>query len=159
MSKTKFLMTISALGIAVVLSGNTQADDAECGIWLCLPTGFPGAAGCAASHAAMLDRVSKLKSPLPAFSSCSASGNDEGHDFQHGVAAFVPAHNKCIEKGYSGNRLVCTRSIAVEASHIHGTSCSTHHESGIKEPAGCTRTDQYVRIFANGKQEGETYYW
>jgi hypothetical protein len=47
------------------------ASQAACGIWLCLPMGFP--AGCGAEKAAFLHRMEHFKSPLPSFSSCSVS--------------------------------------------------------------------------------------
>lgn len=158
MKKSKFLAAASIIGLASIFSSAAQAS-AECGIWLCLPSSFPSAAGCAASKAAMLDRVRQLKSPLPAFSSCSASGQDEGHDFVHGSAAYVPRSRVCVQHGYRGDGAACLRYRDVPAHYVEGKSCRIHHESGIREPKGCTRTYQFVRIFANGTQEGETYYW
>lgn len=157
--KKKLVSTICALGLASIFSGNVKADDAECGIWLCMPSGFPSAAGCAASQAAMLSRIKDLKPPLPAFSSCSASGSDEGHSFNHGRAAYIPPRRVCDKAGYRGDGYVCLSFRNVPAEYVEGTTCRAHHESGIYEPRGCTRTYRYVKIFANGEQEGETYYW
>lgn len=156
--KRKILVAACVVGLTGVFSSNAQADDAECGIWLCLPASFPAAAGCAASKAAMIERVRDFKSPLPAFSSCSASGSDDGHNFTHGTAAYVPRRSVCTgTSDYAGGG--CSGWRIEEAHYVHGTSCRTHHESGATEPVGCTKTVNVVSIFANGQQQGSTYYW
>lgn len=153
----KRFFLVAALVGATALSNTAQADDADCGIWMCLPTGFPE--GCVAAHAAMLKRVSELKPPLPAFSSCSASGTDDGYSFQYGNAAVIPARQECIDWRDKGDGLVCSDYEARPQRRIAGMACVEHHESGIKEPRGCIRTDRYVRIFENGEQSGQTYFW
>ena len=59
--------------LLVPLAGPTRAaSQAECAIWLCLPGGFP--AGCGSARAAMVQRIKKLKPPLPPFSACAVGG-------------------------------------------------------------------------------------
>ncbi|MGO3768162.1 hypothetical protein ACT3T8_15875 [Halomonas sp. AOP1-B1-8] len=157
MLNKKFFLVAALLG-ATALSNNAQAaSDDECGIWMCLPTGFPE--GCAASHAAMMKRVSEFKSPLPAFSSCSADNSDDGYSFEYGMAAIIPPRQECTDWRDKGDGLVCSNYEQKPEQRIEGTACVEHHESGIKEPRGCVRTERYAHILIDGEQYGQSYTW
>ncbi|WP_157608154.1 PhzF family phenazine biosynthesis protein, partial [Ruminobacter sp. RM87] len=90
---------------------DTSSDyDAECAIWLCLPTKFR-ASECAKAHKALVKRLAKLKPPLVPLSSCLESSSVSVGDAQisshDNVAAFIPSHKECIryeEKTIYGNR-------------------------------------------------------
>ena len=159
-------MRLKAIALAIPLAAGVllsppsyAASEAECAIWLCAPSGFPGAAGCAFALAAMIDRVRKFNPPLPPFGSCSQNGSNDGNSFQYGAAAFVPAHRSCANWGYRGDGLECRNWESIPARHIHGTTCRTHHESGLREPRGCTRTDHYVQTFQHGRAMGDVFYF
>lgn len=156
MLNKKFFLVAALLG-AAALSNNAQASDDDCGIWMCLPTGFPE--GCVAAHAAMVKRVSELKAPLPPFGACSADGTDNGYGFQHGVAAVIPARQECAAWSPSGTGQKCSAYELKPKQRREGVSCRVNQKSGFKEPRGCTHTERYVRILENGEQQGQTYYW
>ena len=74
---------------------DTSSDyDAECAIWLCLPTKFK-ASECAKAHKALVKRLAKLKPPLVPLSNCLKSSNVSVGDSQissnDNVAAFIPS--------------------------------------------------------------------
>ena len=66
-------LILSSVLVASTLTPCYAASQTDCGIWLCLPTGFPS--GCGAEKAAFLHRMEHFKSPLPSFASCSV-GSD-----------------------------------------------------------------------------------
>lgn len=158
-------MRFRALCFAIPLAGMAfslpaqAASEEECAIWLCAPAGFPGAAGCAMALAAMIDRLKDFDPPLPPFGECSSNGSDGGNDFNYGVAAYVPAHRTCSRYSYRGDGSYCSSYKDVAASHFHGRSCTTHHESGIRQPKGCTRTDRYVQVFINNQPPSDIFYF
>ena len=163
--KLKNLLLAAALLFSsglILPSTALAASEDECAIWLCLPGGFPS--GCGAAHSAMVDRVKNFKPPLPPFPSCVVNPSEGGGSSStmtssHGVAAYIPAHQECLRHGYSGDRLVCNSYRSVPERRVRGVSCTTHHESGIRTPEGCTRTDRYATVFIDGQQQGETYWW
>lgn len=134
------------------------ASEEECSIWICAPAGFPGAAGCAAALAAMIDRIKDLDPPLPPFSSCSQDNSDQGNSYQHGRAAFIPAHRECVRYNQNTKADICSRYKDVPSTHLHGQTCRQDRE-GNREPKGCTRTDHYVQVFINNQPPSDTFYF
>lgn len=161
--KMKKLCLSAALlfGSGLVLpSAAFAASQDECAIWLCLPGGFPS--GCGAAHSAMVDRVKDLKPPLPPFASCvvtGSGGSSSTMTSNFGVAAYIPPRRECTRYTWVGNREECASYRNLPERRVMGTSCRAHHESGIREPAGCTRTERYATVFVDGEQQGETYWW
>lgn len=91
-------MKMKLLVSAMLLSGSWLAgvqtaqaiDEDDCGIWLCLPQGFPS--GCAPHYAAYIARIThkpKPKPPLPQFSSCT-TGDASGQYFKEGYVPYIP---------------------------------------------------------------------
>lgn len=147
---------------AMLASGNAQAaSQDECAIWICAPGGFPS--GCAAAHAAMVSRIKDLKPPLPSFGECAVS--DPGMSqmgARHGRAAYVPEHTVCDSWRWTGgrdDRQECVSYRRVPERYVHNTTCTTHHETGERTPAECTRTVRFIEVYVDGALAGPTYYW
>ena len=123
------------------------ASEDECSIWLCLPGGFPN--GCAAAHAAMVKRVSKLKSPLPDFSSCVVNPPEGSADMKakDGYAAYIPSKYNSYTK------------TTTPASYIRGKICARLTGDKFKTPKGCVSTVRWAEVYLDGNQTGPTYYW
>jgi len=159
-------MRLKAIALAIPLAAGVllsppsyAASEAECAIWLCAPSGFPGAAGCAFALAAMIDRIKSFEPPLPPFGSCSQDGSNDGNTYRHGVAAFIPAHRTCRRYTDYYNRTVCDDWKTMPDQHVHGASCRRDEERAMWEPRGCTRTDHYVQTFQHGRPMGDVFYF
>lgn len=136
MKATIFALILLIASAALTVPVQAASQD-ECAIWLCLPGGFPS--GCGAAHAAMVKRVLRGKSPLPAFESCAVKTPDGGGAQMtslYGVSAYVPG------RGY-----------------IRGTTCEYDDERGLLIPAGCTGTYQWAEVYIDGRLAGPPFYW
>lgn len=135
-------ITIGLFSSAPVMA----ATEAECAIWLCLPTGFPS--GCGDAKSAFLKRIKKRKSPLPSFASCvlgqsdlpsGVDGSSGNMSYKEGVSAKMP-----------------------DGRYIDNTSCLVirrHGEIVTWKPYGCISTDSWVQTFMDGKAYGDKYYY
>lgn len=86
MKKLLSLSFLSAVLTASFFSSPALAmtdHEADCSIWLCLPSGFPS--GCSAGHKKFIDRIKKFRSPLPNFASCMVTPSPDS-----GVIADTP---------------------------------------------------------------------
>lgn len=152
---------------------DTNSDyDAECAIWLCLPTKFR-ASECAKAHKALVKRLAKLKPPLVPLSSCLESSSVSVGDAQisshDNVAAFIPSHKECIryeEKTIYGNRgkqivKECAEYGYTDDSYVKDKECIPNcGNTGCHPiPAGCTKTVHYVEVLVDGQVFGEPYYY
>lgn len=132
----------AAAALVLVLGAGIAraASEDECAAWLCITVGF-APPECAPAHTAMLKRMARFKSPLPAFASCSADGTDNGFEAQVGVAARI------------GNDR--------PPRYITGERCEyddNNQVQGDRRPAGCTGTYRYFIVAQHGRQLGETFY-
>jgi hypothetical protein len=157
----KFALSISFLSIFGLNSFNAlAASQDECAIWICLPGGFPS--GCGAAHSAMVKRLSKLKSPLPSFSSCVVASDTPGSSnmsFTYNYAAYIPQRQVCADRYYGwGDNDRCSTWKTVPRKMIKGTRCSTDYD-GYSDPAYCTATYEYADVFLDGVKTGKTRYW
>lgn len=109
------------------------ASQDECKIWLCLPGGFPS--GCGGAESAMKGRVKKGKSPLPAFSSCTADGSSQGMSSSSGRAAE-------IRNGQSW---------------VRDTTCRRHRTDYF--PSGCTGSGWFAEVLIDGTKQGDTFFF
>ena len=154
----------------VGVSYDTSNTSDSCGIWMCLPMGFPGAE-CQAPHREFHRRVAKGRSPLPSLSSCmdNQTASNSTLSSKDGVAAFIPKHkvrDKCIKYTmttasiYGGPQQICAEYSYrwVEDSYIRGAVC-IHGERGTTTPKGCTKTVNWVEVLDNNEKVGSTYYW
>lgn len=153
----------------VGVSYDTSNTSDSCGIWMCLPMGFPGSE-CQAPHREFHKRVAKGRSPLPSLSSCmdNQTASNSTLSSKDGVAAFIPKHtvkDKCIKytmttSSYGGPQKVCEKYSYkwVEDSYVRGAVC-IHGERGTTTPKGCTKTVKWVEVLDNNKKVGSTYYW
>ncbi|MBP3748822.1 MAG: hypothetical protein J6I35_04625 [Ruminobacter sp.] len=152
---------------------DTSSDyDAECAIWLCLPTKFK-ASECAKAHKALVKRLAKLKPPLVPLSNCLESSSVSVGDAQisshDNVAAFIPSHKECVryeEKTIYGNRgkqvvQECAEYGYTADSYVKDRSCNPNCGStGCHPiPAGCTKTVHYVEVLVDGQVFGEPYFY
>lgn len=78
----KMFIALLALNALVIPTSNAMSDhEADCSIWLCLPSGFPQ--GCGPALSKFKDRIKHFRSPLPNFGSCVAMPSNEiAIDFQ-----------------------------------------------------------------------------
>lgn len=153
----------------VGVSYDTSNTSDSCGIWMCLPMGFPGSE-CQAPHREFHKRVAKGRSPLPSLSSCmdNQTASNSTLSSKDGVAAFIPKHrvkDKCIKYNmtssfYGGPQKVCEKYSYkwVEDSYIRGAYC-IHGAHGTTTPKGCTKTVNWVEVLDNNEKVGSTYYW
>ncbi|WP_234498179.1 hypothetical protein [Vibrio maritimus] len=156
------LLTLSA-----IYSPNVSAaSDAECGIWLCLPTGFTS--GCGEARSAFWSRIKSFKSPLPGFHECIKSApNTSGHNAdnftsQTGIAAQIASYKVCtqtkrIRRGGEWQE-TCVAWETVPATVIKGVRCRIDKE-GHRSPAHCTKTLRYTEVYRNGQLFGQTHYY
>ena len=147
----------------------TTKHDNECGIWLCLPTGF--GEGCDKPYNIFLERITLRKSPLPNFSSCKQDSklsisNVSEFTSKQGVAAYIPAHqitDQCIQGYYNGQfgKYICTEWSykTIPATYIKNKTCYIDNHTGYSSPKGCTKTVSYAEVYINGQLLGEPYYY
>src|SRR5699024_761104 len=95
------LFLLAAPALFGVFNPALAASQAECAIWLCLPSGF-GPSECHAAHRAFLHRISPPhpKPALPPFSDCAmkgTGGNGDDLSYKQGYAAYVPAQQVCTD--------------------------------------------------------------
>ncbi len=154
------LMTVIFLPIAPAKA----ASEAECAIWLCLPTGFT--TGCGEAKSAFKKRLRKLKSPLPNFASCLVSGEHEEAgqastmDAKHGIAAYIPPREVCTEWRTHYDDRVCAKTEIVPSQIIKNTRCRRlHKDDDYKTPRHCSKTIKYTDIYMDGQIYGETNYY
>ena len=79
------LVLIGTFAITSIKPSHAQSDkDLDCGIWICLPGGFPG--GCEPYHDRLKERLKEGKGPLISLSSCgggSSKGTKYGREYYH----------------------------------------------------------------------------
>ncbi|WP_242452980.1 conjugal transfer protein [Photobacterium damselae] len=140
------LMIISLVGTMTPLSAT--ASDADCAIWLCLPTGFPS--GCSDAKSAFIKRIKKFKPPLPNIVSCLISSSD------------IPPE---ISNSFKPSEMTYKEGIAAkmgEDTYIDGRRCvyrRHHHEIIEWSPFGCIGTYHFIQTYMDGKPYGEKYYY
>ena len=136
------------------------ASDDECGIWLCLPFGFPS--GCGGSKSAFKHRIKHGHSPLPNISECG--GDDNDITYRDNVAAVIGEQKKCThwhQVGGKNGRKVCDKWDVVPERVIDGEACIHRvidHEQ-VRIPEGCIKTLHYVETYDHNVKMGERYYY
>lgn len=136
----------------------------ECGIWLCLPTGF--GTGCSGAKSAFKKRIKAFKSPLPSFSSC-LSGSDalsssDNFTAQNGIAAYIPPQRICTKYQASSMQHYDKECVAYETipeRYVKGSRCQRYSDDKHKTPRGCTTTYRYTEVYRNGSKFGQTHYY
>lgn len=166
-------VTSLVVGMSIFSYPSFGVNEAECSIWLCLPSGFPS--GCGEAKSAMKKRIKKGKDPLPDFGSClikdtlgGDSGGTDSWGQRSGIAAYIPDQVKCTQWRYqqesskngTGKR-VCVKTETIQAHYVDGTSCTRYNGNGgsIWKPQGCTKTVRWVEVHNNGVVHGDRYYW
>lgn len=140
------------------------ASDDECGIWLCLPTGF--GTGCGGAKSAFKKRIKAFKSPLPNFSSClvgsSPLSNSDDFTSVNGFAAYVPEHRVCSKYQSSSMQHYdkeCVAYKTVPEKYVKGQRCERVGDSRHRTPFNCTSTYRYTEVYRNGSKFGQTHYY
>jgi len=150
---------VTTMVVTPFLSSNTlAATQAECAIWLCLPTGFPS--GCSDAKSAMIKRVKKLKSPLPSLSACmsGAGANNSGMSYNYSNAAYVPSRRIC-SIGIQGDCFEWSNSWTSPYYVKNATCREVFSGRYMMEPKGCSKTVKYIEVFSEGKSIGKPYYF
>ncbi len=140
------------------------ASDAECAIWMCLPTGFIG--GCSDAKKAFKKRVRRHKSPLPDFVGClKNAGNEEEQaalgikpdtfTAKDGIAAYVPTYRECTRRDRNDH---CVSWNTVDAHYVKNTRC-IRESGGYSSPKNCTSTYLYTEVYRSGMLFGQTEYY
>ncbi|HGJ5866556.1 MAG TPA: hypothetical protein ACHBZ9_04875 [Arsenophonus nasoniae] len=75
MKRLMVVSFISLMGYIGFMPCSQAVSEDECAIWLCLPAGF--GEGCSGAHHAFEKRLSKGKSPLPSWHSCSEDDDEQ----------------------------------------------------------------------------------
>ncbi|ANC00457.1 TPA: conjugal transfer protein [Vibrio parahaemolyticus] len=136
-------LVIGAIPMTTLMVSPTAyaASDADCSIWLCLPTGFPS--GCNDAKSAFKQRIKKLKSPLPDFAGCllkDAPIRGSEMSMKEGIAALMP-----------------------DGRYIHDTDCKHYwdapNDKWVWRPQGCIGTRYYVDTLMDGQPYGERFYY
>ena len=146
------------------------ASQAECGIWLCLPTGF--GQGCSASKRAFKKRVKRFKPPLPRFSSCvvqtDAVPNAPTFTSKSGFAAHISSYRECVRTKEVRHRKDDTRTVCADGRTIPSrigkdTKCRFLGAGSLEErgrvPKHCTKTMRYTEVYRDGQRFGKTHYY
>lgn len=171
--KQSLLMAALVAAFLVPTFSASAASEAECSIWLCLPTGFPS--GCEDAKSAFKKRIKKFKPPLPALSSCIVSvENTPTVDIdlpkpskltaKDGIGAYIPKRKVCVRWKSLGSDDpdVCVEQKTIPTHVVKGSRCYIHkddHRVINTSPNGCSKTVRYVDTYMDGNQYGETYYF
>lgn len=139
------------------------ANESECAIWLCSPAGFPE--GCAAAHAAMLNRIKQFKPIYPPLSSCKDE-HDQIHDdiFSYsGNATLIKSHEICTEWGGHNNN-ICKSKLIIPTHYIKDVSCvaegSSKDGNRYYVPTNCIANVYYAEVHDDVTKTkiGKTYF-
>lgn len=164
MIKNKNFLIAIILPIFGIYTQNTYAaSDDECAIWLCSPAGFP--AGCAAAHAAMINRIKNFKPIFPSLSSCKDENDYVPDDIgsYDGKATLIKAHNICTKWG-GGRESRCIQNITIPTHYIKDTLCRNNGSSkdggSYYLPEHCTTNVYYAEVHdkETGYKIGKTYF-
>jgi len=147
---------IMSISLLIPALGHAASQN-ECAIWICLPGGFPD--GCSDAHTAMVKRVKKKKSPLPAFSECAREDENNKMSYDLRTAAYVPEHQVCTQYDEFYEYECLTWETRPE-EYIKGKSCEQDDDKpALNDPPYCASTHSYIDIYTNNTPIGETYYW
>lgn len=136
---------ISALILGAFITPSYSQDmsdhDADCAIWLCLPSGFPS--GCGKPLSKFKDRIKHLRSPLPSWSSCAVSANNGQNSPQPYTIKFDNATYTNNGKGYTkkiGRSYSCPKNGLITTTKKRSTHFGYIIETWVN--AVCTRTSE-----------------
>ena len=144
----KILFALPLLIISLITPPAMAASDADCAIWLCLPTGFPS--GCGDAKSAFKKRIKHLKPPLPNISSCLVKESDIPPEIK---AEYKPS-DLSYKKGVSAKM--------PDGRFIDGTSCIRHRNNGgvlYWSPRGCIATYHWVQVHMDKQPYANKYYY
>ena len=135
------------------------SSDAECGIWMCAPTGF--STGCSDSKKAFKHRIKHFKPPLPSFMGCMVdsgytdeSGQTSLIQSKEGSVAYSPRYDVCTRR----NERTCLR-WKHEPSKLYKNKRCTRDSRDHRSPTHCTATYRYVEMWMDGQRYGEAYFY
>ncbi len=164
----KHLISLVVIAAIAAPAPALAVDEDDCAIWLCLPAGFPS--GCGGAKSKFKDRIKHLRPPLPNFASClisSGPSDSSSMSADFGVAALIREQQVCKEWKYQnynggsngyGTTSVCVEWVTVPEHMIKGTPCNYNYmNTGSSTPQGCYKTINYVDIYQESKQLGDTY--
>lgn len=155
------LVAITLAASCFSFSASAASPD-ECAIWLCLPTGFT--TGCDGAKSAFKNRIKRMKSPLPSFSSClvnsgNTTGTSDSFTAKNGVAAYIPSYKYCVKYGRQFKDYECIAWEETKPEYRKDTVCRFGGKDQTRTPAHCSRTYRYAEVYRNGILYGETHYY
>ncbi|EGU37408.1 hypothetical protein [Vibrio scophthalmi] len=159
------VVTLSALLLIPTLAPPPAqaASDDECGIWLCLPTGF--GTGCSGAKSAFKKRIKRFKPPLPDFAACMVkspvTSNHDNFTNRDGYAAYIPPQKICTEykRDSMHHEPRCTAWQTRPERYVKGQRCERQSGDKQRTPIGCTGTYRYAEVYRNGSLMGQTHYY
>ncbi|MGD1336094.1 hypothetical protein ACP6H1_27250 [Vibrio harveyi] len=166
------ILPLMALILVGLSSPPAMASSDECGIWLCMPFGFPS--GCGDAKKAFKDRIKHFKSPLPPLHKCwfksdnlpgvPATENVPSMGSKEGIAALIPTHSQCTKwhetnVGNKHHETTCIEYKTIQAHAVKDTSCKFGGGGEKNTPQYCTRTIRYVDFLMDGQPYQDTYYY
>ena len=157
------LTALFAFPMVFPFSASAASSD-DCGIWLCLPTGFKS--GCSGPKKAFLKRIKRFKPPLPSFTSCLLKGAAPGAQSDkftadYGYAAYIPPKRYCIKTrlGFQGESACLEWGVHPE-QYIKKRRCrKPWRDSSHYLPKGCRGTVRYTEVYRNGVLFGQPHYY
>lgn len=137
------------------------ASEAECGIWLCLPAGFPSS--CGPSKSAWKKRIKKGKPPLPAFASCSNGGSGS---YEMGVERFHPCPSNTVAlDGFDYYRNKESRRCISQSCITEQPGIMNRLEEGFPTPPSCQISyapprdkTHFIKMWMDGEFAGQYFY-
>ena len=159
----RLILSMIILGNVTFINHAYAVNEADCSIWLCLPTGF--GSGCGDAKKAFKNRIKKFKPPLPDLLSCLIGGDEQPAesskiDSKDGVAAFIPERTICKkwDRDHFGNK-ECVKHETIPTHVIKDQRCYFDSKFNKGTPTNCTRTIRYVDTYMDGQKYGETYFY
>ena len=147
------------LGFFIITPVKTArpADQLDCGIWICLPGGFP--AGCEPYYKRFISRIKKGKKPLVSLSSCgggnSTSSEKYGQQFYHDCkAGFQLVERRHGRSRYDVNG-TCVDQSQCEENAGRG---ETTRRNCKDYPATRRQKTNFVDVSIDGKKIGKFFY-
>ena len=135
------------------------ASEADCAIWMCLPSGF--GEGCGDAKKAFKKRAKRHQPSMPPFPSCEVrpAGDTsvirDKYTSKDGVAAYVPTRTICIRQGKN----TCMETKTIDEHMVKDRRCARTSKDEPYYPKGCTQTFRYAEVYLNGHLFGQTQYY
>ncbi|MDE9544142.1 hypothetical protein [Xenorhabdus bovienii] len=170
----KKIMAITLMGLVgylgVLPENEAQAaNEDECAIWICLPAGF--GEGCGGARSAFKKRLSKGKSPLPSWNSCSEGNEPEPYSYKRKYKTYTNygkgkvkenSGRNCPHDGViywynqqpsRGVEAICTATEIYTTTFYDGSGVYVHEEERWGKPLSVTMNKEFKADHYRGDRE------